>query len=125
MHLVLTGSGKVTDLTALDTSSFASLPDWTLLERVGLPIGTVAQYDSSGQGPVGTTPTPREAALARLRAGGPPIGWQVLTGDGTAALPWLAPDPDLDECPVVHVSPPCVEVVSPDPPRPLTPRALT
>lgn len=72
-------------------------PSWRLIELVGLPVdaGNAGfDYDAVDQGPVSAPLPPVEAALHRLRRGGPPIGWGPVTETGRAAPPWQAPDPE-------------------------------
>lgn len=73
-------------------------PAWTPLEIVGLPVdqpGAGFDYDTGDQGPVAGPMSPVDAAIARLRRGGPPIGWGPVTEAGRAAPPWVTPDPKL------------------------------
>lgn len=92
--LLVNGRNPVLRLQNLN--DLVNAPGWRLLERVGLPVarpwnGTT--YDTSDQGLVDAPTRPADAATQRLRRGGPPIGWPVLTGSGQRAPEWRAPDP--------------------------------
>jgi hypothetical protein len=70
---------------------------WQPIEIVGLPAdqpwsGTV--YDSSPQGLVGNEVAPPDAAVDRLRRGGPRVGWWPITETARTAPWWEAPDPE-------------------------------
>jgi hypothetical protein len=73
-------------------------PAWTPLEVVGLPVDQPDAgftYDTQDQGLVASPVSPVEAAVDRLRRGGPPIGWAPVTEAGLLAPKWVAPDPKL------------------------------
>ncbi|HEY9408104.1 MAG TPA: hypothetical protein VIP77_00865 [Jiangellaceae bacterium] len=68
---------------------------WKPFERVGLPVddpwpGT--SYDTGAQGLFDDPVDPVEAAMRRLRRGGPPLGWFPVTGTGRSAPAWSPPD---------------------------------
>ncbi|HET8621265.1 MAG TPA: hypothetical protein VFM27_20000 [Acidimicrobiales bacterium] len=68
---------------------------WQPIEVVGLPVdqpwnGTI--YDSSPQGLVGAEVAPHDAAVDRLRRGGPRVGWWPITETARTAPWWEAPD---------------------------------
>lgn len=70
---------------------------WQPLELVGLPVDQPDpgfDYDPVEQGPVTDPMPPRDAAVHRLKRGGPPIGWPPVTEAGRTAPPWQAPDPE-------------------------------
>jgi hypothetical protein len=70
---------------------------WEPIEIVGLPVddpwnGTV--YDSSPQGFVGAEVAPADAAVDRVKRGGPRVGWWPITEAARAAPWWEPPDPE-------------------------------
>jgi len=73
-------------------------PAWQPLEVVGLPVDQPDagfDYDAGDQGLVASPVSPVEAAVDRLRRGGPPLGWAPVTEGGLLAPPWAPPDPKL------------------------------
>ncbi|MEU1618733.1 hypothetical protein ABZ479_15730 [Streptomyces sp. NPDC005722] len=70
---------------------------WVEVERVGLPVDAgrwgATTYDAGPQGFLGAPRDPADAAVERLRRGGPPIGWWPLTEAGRIAPEWEPPDP--------------------------------
>jgi hypothetical protein len=81
----------------LTTQDLADLPDWELIETVGLPVDDDwgdAGYDLSDQGPVNDPRRPVDAAQRRLDRGAPRIGWTKLRlnlPDGQHELPEWQP----------------------------------
>lgn len=70
---------------------------WNPIEMVGLPVddpwnGTV--YDTSPQGLVGAEVAPADAAVDRVKRGGPRVGWWPITETARTAPWWEAPDPE-------------------------------
>jgi hypothetical protein len=96
---LLFAAGTVTAVRGISDDDFANLPDWSRVELVGLPYDEAAfagsGYSDSPQGLVSAPVAPVPAALRRLKAGAPLIGWSPLIGSSGVAPAWQAPDPTL------------------------------
>ncbi|WP_347754333.1 hypothetical protein [Agrococcus sp. ProA11] len=84
--------GRMTRVAVGLLEDVVALPDWELIEVVGLPFD-VGTYDAGEQGLVTALTDPETAAIQRLERGSPPIGWFPATEDATIAPDWSAPDP--------------------------------
>ncbi len=90
------GISKLLGAAGVTTDAYAALPDWTMVETVGLPTSPELFAELPGwtgkQG-LGEVPTqdPESAAADRLLRGGPPFGWPDLMAAGIAAPPWEHP----------------------------------
>ncbi|MEX4010475.1 hypothetical protein [Neoaquamicrobium sediminum] len=75
----------------------ANRGEWTLIERVGLPVDQgewngVFGLDAD-QGPAGMPMPPVDAALSRFSRGAAPFGWQSAFAPGRLAPHWRKADP--------------------------------
>ena len=91
-------NGSVTSLRIEPLDVLVNADGWKPVELVGLPVDqpwSGTSYDARDQGPLTAPLPPVEAAVDRLRRGGPPVGWWPFTQSGHTAPPWTAPDPKL------------------------------
>jgi hypothetical protein len=88
-------SGDLTAIYGLSSYAIANLPAWAAIETVGLPVTPAAfagsGYSTANQGLVSAPVAPVQAAVRRLQAGAPPIGWPTQIAPGVPAPPWVPP----------------------------------
>ena len=93
--VALLGSAAVTAVKGVSANDYANLPDWQLVETVGLPVDASGWagtgYSLAQQGPVSAPLNPYDAALRRLKIGGPLLGWLPVTDTGIPVTPWKPP----------------------------------
>jgi hypothetical protein len=93
--VVVSAGISVMGARGISAAGSANAADWTLVERVGLPV-SAADWGGIGkhgepQGLAGSFSDAPTAAVARLLRGAPPIGWGPSIAAGVPAPPWTAP----------------------------------
>jgi hypothetical protein len=97
-RLRMRGVGKVTDIGGIEQTAYANLPDWALVDVVGLPfrkdeIGA-PDYEPVPQGRAAPSLDGVDAALFRLKGGRLLQRDPPAPGAGLATPVWPFPDPE-------------------------------